>query len=651
MSKPTHSISDDVLGLERPLDALQTSPDFRGPVEPLDGNFCNDHFALIYESSDDQFAAVAPFIRQGIERGEHCLYVVDENDVADVEAALRDRGVDVDAALESGALAFETTQSTYLRDDQFDADEMISVYEEVIRETTEEYEAFRLAADMSWILEADVSVEECMTYESKVNELFDEEDAVAVCQYDREAFPQEVLCDVVRVHPHLIYDNTVCHNFYYIPPVEFCDTTQPTHELDRMLGTLIDRTRAKAELRERERYLQRQNDITADPGKSFEEKLQALFELGCERFDLELGVMARVDVEENWFEVEHVSDDHEHFKPGVELPLSETYCTAATEIRAAGSVSDPEAEGYDDIFVYDEFDLRAYLGTYLDVDGGTDRTFFFVSSDPCTDSFSDDEHAFLRSMGQWVTYELEENQRERELERTVDRLETSNERLEQFAYAASHDLQEPLRMVSSYLQLLDARGADLTEENQEFLEFAVDGADRMRDMIDGLLEYSRIETRGAPLEPIELDAVLDDVRGDLRFQLASSDAELAVASLPRVEGDGNQLRQLFQNLLANAIKYSGDEPPRIEIAADRAGATWTISVRDEGIGIDPDEQDRIFDIFDRLHSRETYDGAGIGLALCERIAERHGGEIWVDSEPGEGATFSVTLPAVSADKN
>nr|WP_276255747.1 ATP-binding protein [Halovivax sp. TS33] len=235
-----------------------------------------------------------------------------------------------------------------------------------------------------------------------------------------------------------------------------------------------------------------------------------------------------------------------------------------------------------------------------------------------------------------------------ERKRREQRLEDVIERLEQFAYAASHDLQEPLRMVSSYLQLLERRYENaLDAEGEEFLEFAVNGAERMREMIEGLLAYSRVETQGDPLEPVALEAVFDGVLSDLQIQIEESDAEITVGDLPRVAGDAGQLRQVFQNLLSNAITYSGDEPPRIHVSAERDGSEWNVSVRDEGIGIDPDDQDRIFEVFQRLHTHDEYDGTGIGLAVCERIVERHGGEIRVESEPGEGATFTVTLPAVA----
>ncbi len=228
-------------------------------------------------------------------------------------------------------------------------------------------------------------------------------------------------------------------------------------------------------------------------------------------------------------------------------------------------------------------------------------------------------------------------------------LKRSNERLEQFAYSASHDLQEPLRMVSSYLQLIERRYGDaLDEDGEEFLEFAVDGADRMRAMIQSLLEYSKVGTRGEPLVSVDFERVTEDVLDDLHFQIEDNDAEVSVGELPRVEGDPEQLRQLLQNILSNAFQYSGDEPPEVRISAERADSMWTISVRDEGIGIAPDETSRIFEVFERLHSREEHPGTGIGLALAQRIVERHGGEIWAESEPDEGATFSFTLPAVEA---
>jgi signal transduction histidine kinase len=229
-------------------------------------------------------------------------------------------------------------------------------------------------------------------------------------------------------------------------------------------------------------------------------------------------------------------------------------------------------------------------------------------------------------------------------------LEHSNQSLEEFAYVASHDLQEPLRAISGFAQLLSDRYVGkLDDEADEFIGFIVDGTRRMKNLIDDVLQYSRVTTHGRPLAPVDLMAVARRATQNVQTSLAASGAEVVFENLPEVEGDATQLVQLVQNLIANGIKYNRSKPPRVEIAAGRNDdGEWVISVRDNGIGIDPKYQDRIFRIFARLHTREEFGGTGIGLALSRRILERHGGRIWVESAEGKGATFSFTLRPVIA---
>ncbi|QRV14911.1 MEDS domain-containing protein [Haloterrigena salifodinae] len=475
--------SSGPLGLESGLDALRSSPEFRGPVESLGEHEPNEHLAVIYEDRDEQLAAVVPFVRQGLERGERCMYVVNENTRAEMTAAMKDGGIDVDAATESGALTFHTIGDTYLRTGRFDPDDMLECYRDAIEAARDDYAGLRISAETTWIVDEGTSLEQFMEYESRVNDLFDGEDCIALCQYDRNVIPAEVLCDIVRTHPHLVYDGAVCHNFYYIPPAEFFGPDRPDREVDRMLGTLYERTTAKVERDE-----------------------------------------------------------------------------------------------------------------------------------------------------------------------TIEALEESNEQLQRFAYIASHDLQEPLRMVSSYLQLLERTYRDdLDADACEYIDFAVGGADRMREMIDGLLEFSRIETGETTLEPVDCEAVVETVVTDHQVQIEESGATVEIGALPTVRGDRTQLEQLFSNLIGNAIKYRGDESPRIEVDATKCGPKWRLAVADDGIGIDPDYHDQIFDVFNRLHAIGEFPGTGIGLALCRRIVTNHGGEIGVDSEPGKGTTFTVTLPAAASD--
>lgn len=230
------------------------------------------------------------------------------------------------------------------------------------------------------------------------------------------------------------------------------------------------------------------------------------------------------------------------------------------------------------------------------------------------------------------------------IERQAAELARSNRDLEQFAYVASHDLQEPLRMVSSYTQLLERRyKGRLDADADEFIHYAVDGAQRMRRLIDDLLAYSRLTTRPAQFRPTPLDRVLTDVRAALHLAILESGADIESGPLPTVQADSVQMQQLFQNLLSNAIKYRGSHPPRIAISAEESGDAWTFSVTDNGIGIESQYLERVFDIFQRLHGVGEYPGTGIGLALCKKIVERHGGRIWVTSQPGQGSTFHFTL--------
>jgi light-regulated signal transduction histidine kinase (bacteriophytochrome) len=240
----------------------------------------------------------------------------------------------------------------------------------------------------------------------------------------------------------------------------------------------------------------------------------------------------------------------------------------------------------------------------------------------------------------------------RKLARRTEAMERSNKDLQQFAYVASHDLQEPLRMVSSYVQLLQRRyQGKLDADADDFIGFAVDGAMRMQQLIQGLLSYSRINTHGNPSSPTDVGEVLGQVITNLRLTIDESNARIAHDALPVVEADATQLVQLFQNLIANAIKFCGAVPPEILVTAEKEAPYWVFCVRDNGIGLDPEFADRIFTIFQRLHSRKDYPGTGIGLAICKRIVERHGGSIWVKSAPGEGSTFCFTLPVSEEHRN
>ncbi len=242
------------------------------------------------------------------------------------------------------------------------------------------------------------------------------------------------------------------------------------------------------------------------------------------------------------------------------------------------------------------------------------------------------------------------------LRRYAAELARSNADLERFAYVSSHDLQEPLRAVASYTQLLARRyQGRLDADADEFIGYVVEGVTRMQQLIRDLLSYARIGAADADMEQVDTGALVDQVIADLSQALGESGATVTRGDLPVVLANASQLRQVFQNVIANAIKFQRDEPLRVEVTAHRTGVAgtaggrdaadeWRFDISDNGIGVASEYAERIFVIFQRLHRREDYPGSGIGLAICKRIVERHGGRIWVESSPGQGATFSFTLP-------
>ncbi|MTI57918.1 sensor histidine kinase [Geosporobacter ferrireducens] len=239
---------------------------------------------------------------------------------------------------------------------------------------------------------------------------------------------------------------------------------------------------------------------------------------------------------------------------------------------------------------------------------------------------------------------------ELELKETTKKLEQSNKDLQEFAYVASHDLQEPLRMVSSYLQLLERRyKGRLDQDADEFIHFAVDGAKRMQKLINDLLTYSRVNTKEEKFAMISSQNMLQKVLDNLSIYIHERNAKVTYDSLPEIYGDETQMIQLLQNLISNGIKFNSHDKPKINISAMKRKAYWVFRIEDNGIGIPYHHQKRIFSIFQRLHTREEYEGTGIGLSICKKIVERHGGQIWLESEVNEGTTFYFSIPAIGGN--
>ena len=240
---------------------------------------------------------------------------------------------------------------------------------------------------------------------------------------------------------------------------------------------------------------------------------------------------------------------------------------------------------------------------------------------------------------------MELKKAEETLKLKLEELTFSNAELEQFAYISSHDLQEPLRMITSYLQLLQRRyQGNLDEKADKYIYFAVEGASRMQNMVNDLLNFSRVTTCAREPETTNCNFILNQALSNLKLIIKENNATISHGPLPEIIVDPTQLIQVFQNIIMNGIKFHNEESPKIHIYAEEKTNEWTFSVQDNGIGIEPQHFERIFEYFKRLHKREEYPGTGMGLAICKKIIEKQGGRIWVESEPSKGSTFYFTLP-------
>ncbi|WP_193570272.1 MEDS domain-containing protein [Halorussus rarus] len=500
------------------LEALRASPSFRGPAESLDGHaHANDHFALVYDSREEQFAAAVPFIRQGLDRGERCVYIAYENSREDVLAAMRECGVDVDAALDSGQLSVHDETETYLRNETFDADETVAFLDAAIDAADEEYEGLRVTGEMSSVLEEDPDGEELVRCEAKANYLFDDVDGIALCQYNRNRFPSDVIRDVISTHPLLVHDGRVSHNVYYTPPEEFFGPEKSEREVDRLLGSLGDQTDAKAELRRRERYLRESYRITADPALDFEEKLHRLLDLARERMDLDAAGLTHLPEQGGELLTEYAigygnddgDGDGESNDDVVDAsddvwtdPGEGCFCRQVLAEDEPVGKADVRGTEWEDDEIHREHGLSCYLGTKVTSGSTPYGTLWVGSTEPRERPFSETERTFLELMGQWVSYELDRRRRERELRERTEHLsaliETAPECIK--TVAADGTL---LQMNPAGLEMVEADSADAVTGECIYDVIAPEDRERFREFNEricsgerGTLEFDIVGLNG-----------------------------------------------------------------------------------------------------------------------------------------------------------
>lgn len=430
----------------------------------------------------------------------------------------------------------------------------------------------------------------------------------------------------------------------YVYPIRRYDAS--IAEVTLVNEDVTDRKRIELALADRGELLSRQyenlrvlSEISALPPSNSAQRLVEALGLARQHLNLSIGMIGRI--EGNRLTVEyHSTSPATEIADGTSFDLDGTYCTLAMEHGDVVAVTHMALSPYADHACYRQHGLESYIGAPIYVGASPYGAVSFSSLEPSHRQFDDGDKEFLRLLARWIASVLEEEAIRRELAR-------SNIELEQFAYVASHDLRQPLRQISSYVSLLERRYSDkLDAEAHEFIAFARDGAARMDRLIADLLEFSRIGRNAKPVAPVQLTETVNEAITNLSASISETNGRVEVTNpLPMVSGNALDLTRLFQNLIGNAIKYRKlDSPPEVTISSEAKAVSHVITVSDNGIGIEPEYFSTIFGVFKRLHTAETYEGSGIGLAICKKIIDQHNGRIWVDSQPGKGTSFHVELP-------
>jgi len=571
----------------------------------------HDHLCLIYESQEEQFAAVVPFIRHGLAAGQCCLYIADDNAVDAIGAALRTNGIDVDAESARGALRILTKRESYLRDGRFDPDGMIAFLAEATAEARADgFSALRVTGEMTWALGGEPGTERLFEYEAKLNYFFPDHDALAICQYNRSRFEPDAILNVIRTHPVVISGDLVCDNFLYAPPDDFLQPDRPGREVDKLLSSIMDAERSRRALEQ----------ASTDWSATFD----AMNDMVCllardgtvlrcnESMVKVLGLRVDEVLGKKCYEVMHVS--RTFFE---QCPYQEMLRTGKRE-----SLELPLGKRWYQVTADPLFgEAEEIVGAVHVVRDITVRR---------------RAEAKIRALNASLERRVQEHTRE---------FAATNRELQEFVYSVSHDLRSPLRAIDGFsFTVLEDYGDVIDEQGRSDLQRVRAAAQRMGELIDALLSLSRLGHKEVDLRPVDLSAIARRAIDELREAEPERQVEVVIEDGLVAQADTWLVDVVLENLLGNAWKFTAKRPSaRIEFGAIRRDGQPVFFVRDDGAGFDPAYVDRLFAPFQRLHTAEQFPGTGIGLATVARVLGRLGGTWWAEGEVDRGATFFFTL--------
>lgn len=642
----------------------------------------HDHLCLIYESEDEWAQTIVPFILTGLEHGEKCLYIVDANTAKQIKTILLDAGLDVAAAERKGQFVVIHERDTYTKEGFFDPDLMIKLLiSETEKALSEGYPALRATGEMSWALRGYIGSDRLLEYEAKLNrDFFPNYPCLAICQYDRRRFDPEIIKGVILTHTLLIRGKQIYRNFYYMEPEAYLSQQKSEREVQRWLDNLERERHSQEALLRQEEQLRKQNELLlgliagGSWGQGDLKRCAAEIAEAC----AELMQVERVSIwgyNDNYASIrcfalyERSKGRHSEGEelPSGEFPLYVESHKQGESIAVEDVFADPRTSHLPAADYFGRHNIKSLLDAPIWL---YDRLGGLLSFEQVGEkrAWTKADERLSATMAVLVSLCIVSSKRKRavealeklnrELEQRVQertlQLELSNKELEAFAYSVSHDLRSPLRALDGFSRILLEEYANILDaEGKRLLDIIRENAQHMDQLITDLLILSRVVRAEMQLSSVDMTALAHAVYR----KIAPSDLQerfvFSVESLPAAPGDAVMLRQVWHNLLANAVKFTLPRPAgRIAVGGYTVDNMHVYYVEDNGVGFDPQYSHKLFGVFQRLHGREEFEGTGIGLAIVQRIVQRHGGQVWARGKVNEGAAFYFSIPAtVKGDGN
>jgi len=583
---------------------------------------------MLVENDSGWEEVIIPFIKTGIARGEKCFYIVDCASTEEIRKSFTEHEFYLDELEKKGQISIMTESQVYSRQGGFDPDAVIRLLQaETGKALRQGYTALRIIGEMSWALRGYNGSDRLLEFEAKLNrDLFPAYPCLAICQYDRSKFAPKIVKGTLLTHPLLIHGDQFYNNFYYLDPEEYFGHDKSSREVEHWLDNLERERRDREALRKQQKELRESKEKYQKLAESAGAILWE-YDITSDRWTYVAPQVKKIlgydpeDWKDMNFWTEHLHPDDREW--------ASQYCSRCTQ------------RGEDHIFEY----------RFLKKDGGT-----VWLQDDVSVELKEGKPSKLRGFMIEITGRKEAENALRkltqELEQRVEertaQLEESNRELEAFTYTVSHDLRSPLRAIDGFTRiLLEEYGGKLDEEGKRLLKVIIDNTQQMDQLITDLLVLSRVTRHQIKKLPVDMEGLLNAVYNEIISEDNLNSLDFVTGELPTGTGDPNLLRQVWKNLLGNAVKFTSLREKRIvEVGGYRESGYNIYFVKDNGVGFDPRYGNKIFGVFQRLHGAKEFSGTGIGLAIVQRVVNRHGGEVWAEGDLGKGAVFYFSLPVV-----